>query len=986
MVENAAFCKYLASSLCALNLEFVRQMCPKAAELRESIEEIRDTNHPGLITEGLMTQLLAFGEHNAHKSFEKHVRDEVNFGDGTLPWRRSPLWFVIKVAMQTILYRAFSDWGGRLEYKNFMIYFMAEIGFLARDLEICDVAGVLAVVQAKVAHRVYKMSEKTLVVVLDRVADLNKAVSERLQELHEKGRESALQTIPSGFGPVRETDLATSLKNSADYLRDAMMHKPTTNSPPNFNRTHRKRNQRQKNGLPKLEDGSKVSLLDFEAWVDNQLQRWLQGCLQTWYEGEQESRQQNRRSKFEKICCDLAALMGKYLDLANARYAQIPDAMSLMMLVTMELWVALDKLCILHCELLQDFSPEIPKNFINPLLLPYRRQIDRAEKVEEHIVSRQPQEKLHPGIFADPGPNTFAVKFYDQNLRHRTLRQKIEDFALQERDDRRKLWEERSVKYQELRGESLDMCHDTHRTEWGHEYHEPTCERCRLERQAANLHIEVHEWPIPEDEDIVKNVVFELNCPPWFAQFRDITWRIMDDYGRPQARERSKMEMGLLEYPATKQFASSTEQRLSLASSTKSWINTHYKKQSFPVDFTSIAKPNTLNFCLWDGEKGARTAGRLKSKPNIKHLCVLDVNATEYSHLQYAVESYGHGQNAVLADQRNCHSAITLHEMSAFGLLRSGERLQWYNITRELISPSISMNKMSVHTLICQAAWELGSSIPDKKHRESHIFFQEHSSVQRLLHSLEYRLERIRANWNEHCTMHTLAVLGVRALSLCPTSLVERTASFIRLCREVSMEWCTSLSQTTSANPQSGPDCTDRLALLFKVAGVCLLTFAVEKEHLPRLLRSEEDFQHLVRSSILFFENTPQPIEDHNLETKTMIFQIRRVLCHAEQQVSELIEQESPAFNNAVQQTAEHIHISTPWCFDEGDNKRWATNKTISTLASRAQEVRYNILSGELLIDNQPPGRLPLDYTNNPLFQRIFGQVMRNSVWNLLTG
>ncbi|KAL4786734.1 hypothetical protein BJX76DRAFT_365229 [Aspergillus varians] len=877
MVDDLGFCKYLSHNLCRLNLEVVRDLCPKAAMSRDSIEETWDTVHPGLITEGLMVQLLAFGEHNVHKSFEKHVRDEVNYDDAKLPWRRSPLWFVIKVALQTILYRVFPGCEGRTEYKNFMLYLVAEIGSVAERLEIDDIADTLAIMRAKVARRACKLQHETLEFVLER----------RLQRLHLLIRAPGLKAIPQSFGP-----------HSEDYLRDAMMHRPLNKCPRNFNRTHKKRNQRQTSGLPRLEDDADiVTLLDFEVWIDTHLQSWRVDIKPT-----------------DKVCCDLAELIQKYSDNASTKYAQMPDALSLMILAIMELWVSLDSLCVQVCPLLRDFSPEIPKKFIWPLLLPHGRHMQRAQKVEEYILLRYQafSSSTPPSVFDDPGPGTFAARYYDRSPSYKRLHQDIMDSATLERDNRRKLWEERSKKYQDLLSQSSELSHELEFNEWGKEHHPSDCEKCLLERSAASLQIEVHEWPLPNDENVVKNVVFELSCPRWFAQWRDITWMIIDDHGRPQAREHSKMDMKLLEYPATKHFASNWGQRLIYASRTNPWLKTHYRTQSFP--------------------------------------------------------------NEVLADQRNCHSSITLQEMSTFGHLRSGEHLQWYNMIRELASPFLSTNKESVHKLFCQAAWELGSSNTETRRRNAHVFFEELSSVNKLLKSLEDRLSSISTNWNEYYTLHTIVILGLRALTLCPSPAIERTASFLQRYLAAALE------------TEVGPESDAQLALLFKIGGICLLTFAVEDQHLPALLESDENFQILARSAIIFFQNTPKPIEDHTLETKTMVLQVTGVLRHAEKQVSQLIEQGSSALDNAVQQTAHDIHFISPWRFDGGDNMRWATNETASTFQGHQQEVRYNILSGELLIDNQSPSRLPEDCTKHPIFQRLFGQRTLSVVPSSLEG
>lgn len=53
--------------------------------------ESRDTGHPALIGDVLMALLEANGTLHASPITEKHVRDDVVWGEGAeLPWRRSP--------------------------------------------------------------------------------------------------------------------------------------------------------------------------------------------------------------------------------------------------------------------------------------------------------------------------------------------------------------------------------------------------------------------------------------------------------------------------------------------------------------------------------------------------------------------------------------------------------------------------------------------------------------------------------------------------------------------------------------------------------------------------------------------------------------------------------------------------------------------------------------------------------------------------------
>jgi hypothetical protein len=80
----------------------------------------------------------------------------------------------------------------------------------------------------------------------------------------------------------------------------------------------------------------------------------------------------------------------------------------------LELWVAIDKICTSIDARLRDYSPEIPLDFLEPLLLPQVRQIQRARNVESYIQARhESQIPGLPRILGDPAPMSFATRYFD---------------------------------------------------------------------------------------------------------------------------------------------------------------------------------------------------------------------------------------------------------------------------------------------------------------------------------------------------------------------------------------------------------------------------------------------------------------------------------------------------------------------------------------------------------------------------------------------
>ncbi|KAL2000220.1 hypothetical protein VTN02DRAFT_3392 [Thermoascus thermophilus] len=322
-------------------------MLPETMKAGTAVQEQRETTHPGLVTEGLMTQLLAFGRHNDWPSLQKHVRDEVNWDRSKLPWRRSPTWFVFRVALQTVLQRSFPLGKGRIQYKNFMLYLVAEIGSVVSRMESDVTVDQLAIIRAKLGRRLSKLREDVFGFVANRVRSSADDLSKRLEKIQLDIRQSDRLTVTRLRPSAREEDFRMSLNNCREYLRDVMLKTPGDSDPPLFTPSHERRNQRNEYGLPMLNQGDVVSLADFEQWVNDQLEAWSDNVKPS-----------------EELCCLLAGLIDKYSRFAEQKYTSSPRETSLMVLVMLELWVAMDGMCLKLCPLLKDFSPEIPVDFL----------------------------------------------------------------------------------------------------------------------------------------------------------------------------------------------------------------------------------------------------------------------------------------------------------------------------------------------------------------------------------------------------------------------------------------------------------------------------------------------------------------------------------------------------------------------------------------------------------------------------------------------
>jgi len=73
---------------------------PQTRKNKKCHNEIRDTAHPGLVTDFFMRVISVIGQPTDVKGVWKNTREDVLWSGSLLPWRRSPLWLLVRTTMQ----------------------------------------------------------------------------------------------------------------------------------------------------------------------------------------------------------------------------------------------------------------------------------------------------------------------------------------------------------------------------------------------------------------------------------------------------------------------------------------------------------------------------------------------------------------------------------------------------------------------------------------------------------------------------------------------------------------------------------------------------------------------------------------------------------------------------------------------------------------------------------------------------------------------
>lgn len=968
VMDDEKFQIELADKICRLDVEQVAEMMPKSQKAGKRNVEIRDTTDPSLVTEMLMAILASLGTPVTVQQIQKRTKDDVLSDNCLLPWRRSPFWLALRVTIQSTLAAILPNKEATAEYKNFIIFFLTEIASQASISNLSD--EMCHVILAKIARRASKLGSDTQDFVQDRALRVCSALDT------EQKRKWKLLCDEDGRRPttidreIFDRDTGLSLATSENYINAILDdHQDMSQAQSSFSPKCQpwlgfSRGLPAFNVLPDARQEKIYVLAEFETWVSESLPQWTQ---------------QRLVKPEKKDCTTLADLTTSYRDLALPIYDGAPEQMSSMLLVIAELWHSLDQLALSLLPRLKDFSPSIYSDFFNPLLLPRKSQMRRLWEVEQHIDARQTQAKGgNPSIFSDPEDRCFAVQSFA--FSHRTLKKRIEDEASAKRVLKESEWKESSDRYQRLKDDAKSMSCQMIRQESGEEIHfSQTCEKCKISREADAMSIDVYEWPLPDNASSCKSVVFELDCPPAFAAWRNLTWMLIQDLGRQATIAGENPRARLFSYAGLQKYAKDKKSRLTLASSTKPFVQAHYHLLKFPVPLDSCYANNALQYKLFDSLKGCWIKDQA-DVPSLHTACVTLLSEGPYSNLQYAVNSVDHSQNEVIADQETCPRVLNLHEYLSFGSLRAdGERIQWHNIKRELGSSNLSLNTEAVCILITQAAWQAGSRGCSDL-RNAHLDLQNLYFCGEILTTVSKILESISANWKSDHVMLLLITIVLRVSSLSPdANVIGKALDLLQKMRSVAQHWTSILGSTLD-------DCVEPAQIsklqqhLLKAAILCKMTFDVDTPYLPRVMNTADDLKTWVECSIHVRNNSPGEerlippglrrlrLRDtklshalHNTVRQLAINNIRHGLDLA-------IKQQWIAFQPGLES----------WSAIDCPNDRWLITETATTGRQLPQQVCYNLLEGELLVNGKPLGRLPAEYIRNDIYLRVFGaQIMR---------
>ncbi|KJZ71039.1 hypothetical protein HIM_09566 [Hirsutella minnesotensis 3608] len=972
----------LAHTIAKMSAQEVAQMKPKIKKAGENAIEDRDTTNPEIVTGYLAAVLSSMGQFVQKPIIWKNTREETLWSDALLPWRRSSLWLLIRVTLQLCFARGAP---GSTLYKEFMVVFMASLLQASRIHELPG--DIMYCMSAKISRRLLKMeprdqSSPWLPMVHRILSTTRLDIQSRWQKIV---GESAQNLSIASLSPSDIKRGTTASYPLLDEFIQEIHSLPTAQTKTLFEpRSLLLELNPDVIPIPASTEGTSFAaspffLLKFESWVAQYLRQWA-----------------DARIAKDTSCGALLRATQAYHQLASEQYLVNPEAVSIMILTIMELWMAADRSACEQHALLKDYDPEIPIEILQSLILPREGQMQKLKTVEEYVRSRRSRALSDsPSIYQAFGEEkSFAVRYFGASAQHQELKQNIEKEALKEREETREKFKKLKSEYDSIiaKAESTvcscpptDLDSDLRRIAVTSSQ---PCERCPTMRRARSMEITAHEWPLPRQEFEAQAAVFELMVPGTISDWRDLSVYVrFTVLGMRYTLMRSVSKWTLERYLSSHFTCTRLSRTITVASTTKPHAHTHRNLKSVALATEeTVLLNNGMTYCYFDTTRcSIVTRGVATGEIHKSLTYTLSKECESLQEFLQRPHSAPDGltANHVISRQSECPSSLTLAEFKAMATIPVGHSIQWLNIITALEASLIDLKKFDTVLILLQTAFQAGP--PHGVHgvlRAGHQQFTDTVFAKTLLGSLSLVLERIRDNWNSFYALSAIISLGARVLAFTLSlEMSQECLTFLDKCRNVATSWLRDL-QVSVKSCEVDVQRAVLFERIFHVAHVCVSSFDVDRELFQSLLADPIKAAVLLEASMAIQGTMICALRPECRFCCISMDRWRRLMVECRPfLVAEIVRSGSPALDDAIRKTWPGYQAGGSWTPSSPKADCWLTTLTqVSSANAHQLVIDFNLVSGELLINGRPLARLPAEIEKRSSYKTLFGKTMIETV------
>ncbi|KAL3481036.1 hypothetical protein BJX99DRAFT_254014 [Aspergillus californicus] len=960
--NSTSFQKSLVGFLEQASGEVIEAFAARARKAGTEVIERRDTAAPSMITQLLMVFLEAHGSPSTPPRIRKRVRDDVCWSNAYLPWRRSPLYLVIRVGVQRMLCASHGPATGRYYYKLFvsMMHFHLLVDS-DRILPFESRQFLLVKLCRRLAKLEVMRSEIELPGMVGQLHDLwTRQLTNGIENVI-KGLEaewlrfkwSILKRIPSFPARAMEDDTRLQLPNSAPHIAKMLAAKG-------------KKGQVVSSSLTTAGDLDKQINQPYRKYAIRY--KDLYGL---------EDRLQRELAKPKS---DLMVLLGAvegYLEAMIELFGTSPEERSIMMLSLFEYWVRLDQHMVDEFPLMQEYSSGFLPAVLDVLQLASYADMERLRRVQEWLDTRQKRCRFkQQTIISPPVADGFSDRYVQDSPaapQLERLRETIESESRVARIAKAAELIRVNHRYRELCREIEALrCTRQKKAKWR------SCAHCQVKRKRKKLVITVHEDLLPKDCVRQRAVIFELAMPPSLARYRDATWKIIAAFGIPEgvlAATASPARAILERYRPLQPYMKHHGLRFQMASRAKSFLVSHYKGSALPVSAEQVLLPFGLVLEYYD-TKTEKWASDILGNITFAHHFSLNksVLALLSRGEEFAADGVGRSSYDILLRQEECPAELTVHEYTTFQTLLTGKLSRWLSLLRELGSSNLNFSLESTMHLVSYVALQAGPMTNGKTLRDIHQVLDDTPFCFQLASQIDNILPRIRSSWREPYCMEMLLTLILRLCNLGPELAKTRGIELLHRARLITLNWCRKLRCEIQGAVLS--DKAQPLSTYALLAGIlCKRTFAVMAPE----IHEAEDLQIFLEACLTIQENIEDPSQLAPPIEGMFIRDLRLTSAMSTRILEALTTHGSCMWDAIAESWPDEPHEpdgqrrGSYW--NSVKDSRWWREATIAATANtRAQTIQFHPLEGHLLVDRTPIGKLPSGIRDSPIVQDLFGQ------------
>ncbi|KAJ4252345.1 hypothetical protein NW762_010943 [Fusarium torreyae] len=981
--NDMSFLRNLSQFLGQASYESFDQFAAKASKGGQSIAETRNSTDPALVIEMLMSLLEGLGSGLEVQSVRKKVRDDVVLGLSEVPWRRSPYWLVLRVALRRML-RELLDHKcagmGRVYYKFILCAMLAELlkdsvehlhpeMTLQLRAKLCRRMAKLKTDSAACSSSLRQLYNELFASTSGEFGDVVKYATERISLQWDDFKARVARRIPTLPRRVPDADLYMRLDNSGAFLISQLSQKASFPF------------RRISPDLPHLQEGTVLK-------VGRLADRYI--SLQD-SENTTATRITTTSKQPQELCKLLSRGIMDLLTDVGDTFNQDSVLMSRHLLRLFELWTRMDEVATSICPLLKDYHPLFIPDALDVLCLMTRDEMVRLLGVQQYIRNRVASHKRSLGtIFDNPRKgSSFPAQFVSSTLAGSQILMTatlIDKASLRARESTLSELESLTKKYDSLTQSLNDLTCTCTVSSTGKKTTNG-CRRCPKFWQRKKLKISVHEDFLPSTDTDQRNaqraaILLELLIPEYLTAYRAATWRLYLLGITVHSSTKGIPKLLLDDITNLKKFSQKVDGTFTLASRKKSFRQTHYGKLKLPKTPDQVAFRFGAEMSYYDTVSGL-WADELPKVPWYQHLLgpwlpqgIPDPYETPRGVLDMLLHrpsSYD-----IVASESMRSQSLSGNDFCSFQRAVSARGRRWLEILKEMAASNFDFSSRATNSFFHRLAMQAGPAVLEEGVlREVHWVFNSESFCDRLKERLEAWMDTMDQNRRQVDLMSTVVIFSLRLYHLCPQSFATHAHELLLRVRSVTSNWILQLQHEVRSTPD-GDMAGKAATLAFWAALVCRQTFwgcSGHGDFEATVLR--DDPLPFFRSSIALQENLLDNLDRLPPHLRSLLVQDMSASYQMRSIVEKWAESDIGLVEKAIDETWANASDLTkrsysPWKRLTGKNSWWISSETAPNGSIAPQRVHYHLLQGHLLVDDKPLGRLPLEISDDESMRELF--------------